>query len=314
MSILVAVNGWDPAPWVARLRHRMPGRDVQGWPDDFNKPAQIRYALTWKAPGPVLAACPNLEVIFSLGAGVDHVLNEPDLPDVPIVRVVDPDLTARMTEWITFQVLLHHRQHLVYAAQQRRRVWRDMPQAAARDVRVGILGLGVLGADAATTLAHLGFQVAGWARTPKTLDGVTCFAGANALDAFLARTDILVNLLPLTPETRGLIGHKLLSRLARDGALGGPVFINAGRGASHIETEVVEALRDGTLQAATLDVFETEPLPQDSPLWSLDNVVLTPHIAADSDPERISDYVAHQIRAYESGQRLENRVDARRGY
>lgn len=314
MAILIAVTGWDAGPWAERLRARLPDRDIRIWPDAMGDPADIRYALTWKAPASALTACPNLQAVFSLGAGADHLLGQQGLPDVPIVRVVDPDLTGRMSEWITLQVLLHHRQHLRYAAQQRRHEWTPHAQAAARDVRVGILGLGVLGADAAEVLVRLGYRVAGWARTPKDLAGVECFAGEEAFDAFLARTDILVNLLPLTPQTHGLIDRGVLDKLPRDGALGGPVFINAGRGGSHVEADIAQALRDGTLIAASLDVFETEPLPADSPLWDLETAIVTPHIAADSDPDAIIDYVAAQIRAFEAGADLENRVDPARGY
>lgn len=314
MSLLIAVKGWNPAAWASRLARHLPRHEIRSWPDAVGDPADIRYALAWKAPSEVLAACPNLEVIFSLGAGVDHLLAQPGLPDVPVVRVVDPDLTARMAEWVALQVLLHHRQHLAYAAQQREGVWRDLEQPAARHVRVGLLGLGVLGAESAKVLARLRFDVAGWARGPKQIDGITCYAGEGGLDAFLARTDILVNLLPLTPETRGFVDYALVSRLARDGALGAPVFINAGRGGSQVETDLVRALTDGTLKGASLDVFETEPLPSHSPLWKLENVVITPHVAADSDPEAISAYVAEQILAFEAGGALRNTVDRATGY
>ncbi|MBC00275.1 MAG: glyoxylate/hydroxypyruvate reductase A [Rhodobacteraceae bacterium] len=314
MALLVAVNGWDTGPWVARLKARFPDRDIRSWPDAVGDPADIRYALAWKAPAEALNACANLDVVFSLGAGVDHLLGQKNLPQVPIVRVVDPDLTARMSEWIALQVLLHHRQHLAYAAQQREKVWRELTQPSARDLRVGILGLGVLGTDAADVLKRLGFSVAGWSRSKKTLEGIDCYAGDAEFDAFLARTDVLVNLLPLTEETRGLVNRSVLERLARDGVLGGPVFINAGRGGSHVEADLVAALKDGTLKAASLDVFETEPLAADSPLWDCENAILTPHVAADSDPEAISDYVAEQIRRFEADGTLENRVDPARGY
>lgn len=314
MSVLVAVTGWSPAPWVARLSARLPEHAVLAHPCAEDALAEVRYALAWKpAPG-LLARCPRLEAIFSLGAGVDHLLADPTLPAVPLVRVVDPDLTARMAEWVALQVLLHHRRQLAYLAQQRARVWRDLDQPPARRVRVGVLGLGVLGAEAAAVLVRLGFDVVGWARSRKAVAGVACHAGEAELDAFLARTDILVNLLPLTPETRHLVDRRLLGKLARDGALGGPVFINAGRGASQVEADLVAALRDGTLAGASLDVFETEPLPADSPLWDLDTVVITPHVAADSDPQAISDYIAAQIRAHEAGLPLANLVDRVLGY
>jgi glyoxylate/hydroxypyruvate reductase A len=314
MTLFVAVSGWNPEPWVKRLSARLPGRTVASHPASGSDLAEARYALAWKPEHGLLARCPKLEVIFSLGAGVDHLLSDPDLPDVPLVRVVDPDLTARMAEWVTLQVLLHHRRQLTYLAQQKQRVWQDHEQAAAGRVRVGILGLGVLGGEAASVLTRLGYDVAGWARSRKQIEGIACYAGASELDAFLARTDILVNLLPLTDETRHLVDHAFLSRLARNGAIDGPVFINAGRGGSQVEADLARALTDGTLAGASLDVFETEPLARESPLWEMENVVITPHVAADSDPEAISDYIAEQILAHESGQPLSSLVDRSAGY
>ena len=314
MSLFIAVSGWNSQPWVDRLSTRLPGRAVKSHPASAGELASVRYALAWKPEPGLLARCPNLEVIFSLGAGVDHLLSDPQLPDVPLVRVVDPDLTARMSEWVTLQVLLHHRRQLTYLAQQKIKLWKDHEQAAASRVRVGILGLGVLGGEAASVLKRLGYDVAGWSRSRKQVDGVACFAGTSELTRFLARTDILVNLLPLTDETQHLVDHAFLSRLARDGAIDGPVFINAGRGGSQVETDLVRALTDGTLAGASLDVFETEPLAATSPLWELENVVITPHVAADSDPEAISDYIVEQILAHEAGQPLSNLVDRSVGY
>ncbi|MXN66411.1 glyoxylate/hydroxypyruvate reductase A [Stappia sp. GBMRC 2046] len=314
MALLIAVKGWDPAPWAERMKERLPEHEIRTWPDAMGDPRDIEYVLTWKAPGELLNSLPGLKVIFSLGAGVDHILKGQSLPDVPVVRVVDPDLTARMTEWITLQVLLHHRKLPTYAEQQTKRLWKEHTQPGTAEVRVGILGLGVLGKDAAEMLVRFGFNVAGWARSKKAIEGVECFAGAAELDAFLARTDILVNLLPLTPDTTHLIDHAFLSKLARDGVHGGPIFINAGRGATQVEGDIVRALTDGTLKAASLDVFETEPLASDSPLWNLPNAIITPHIAADSDPAALSTYVAGQIRAFEAGKPLENLVDLKAGY
>lgn len=314
MAILVAVKGWDPAPWIQRLRARLPGREIRAWPQGTGKVDDIEYLLAWKAPAELLHSLGGLKVVFSLGAGVDHLLSAGDMPNVPVVRVVDPDLTARMTEWTVLQVLLHHRQHLAYARQQKQALWRELPQAAASDVRVGVLGLGVLGSATAKALARLGFDVAGWARSRKSISGVRSLAGRDQLDEFLARTDILVNLLPLTLETRHFIDYSLLSKLARDGRLDGPVFINAGRGATQVEKDLYRALTDGTLKAASLDVFEHEPLDAASPFWALENVSITPHIAADSDPEALSSYVVAQILAFEAGRPLQNLVDPQSGY
>jgi glyoxylate/hydroxypyruvate reductase len=176
------------------------------------------------------------------------------------------------------------------------------------------MGFGVLGQDAARKLKMMGFDVAGWSRSPKTVDGFRVFAGEEGLESFLARTDILVSLLPLTADTRGILNRRLFGRLARDGRLGGPVLINAGRGGSQVEADIVACLDDGTLKAATLDVFETEPLPQDSPLWTHPRVTVTPHNSAVSDPEMTARYIADQIRRHEAGAPFENVVDRARGY
>lgn len=313
MTVLVAVKGWDPGHWVDALRARAPGRDVVVAPD-VPDPAAVRYALVWKPEPGRLAFYPNLEVIFSLGAGVDHLTSDPALPALPIVRIVDPDLTMRMTEWVVLQVLLHHRKQRLYDRLQAERRWAPQDQVSARGLRVGVMGLGVLGLDAARALAGLGFPVAGWSRTPKTVPGLETYAGPDGLPAFLARTDLLVVLLPLTADTRGLIDAALIDGLAKDGPLGGPVLVNAGRGGLQDEVAIDAALRDGRLAAASLDVFAVEPLPETSPLWDAPNLTITPHVAAESDPVALSTYVMGQIEAYERGEGLANLVDPGLGY
>lgn len=312
-AILIASGPWDPHAWANAVHDGDADRPVFIWPDVPER-AAIRYILAWKPPRAALSGFPNLAVIFSLGAGVDHLLPADDLPDVPIVRVVDPDLTARMTEWVTLQVLLHHRRHLAYAAQQHLHRWRELPQPAAREVRVGIMGLGVLGRDAAEVLVRLGFTVAGWSRRPQAIAGVESFAGSDQLDAFLGRTDILVCLLPLTQETRGILGLPLFRKLARDGALGSPVLINAGRGGLQVEADIVQALDDGVLGGASLDVFEVEPLPKESPLWEHPKLAITPHSAAWSSPQTLVPPILAQIADFEAGRPLTNLIDRAAGY
>lgn len=314
MTLLVAVEGWNVAPWLDRFRRLLPDLpvvDLGGLSDR----AAVRYAACWKHPHGALEDLPSLAVIFSLGAGVDHLLGDPGLPDAPVVRVVDPDLTGRMSEYVVLHALAHLRQARRYEAQQRERIWRDDPdQPAAHEVRVGVMGFGVLGQDAAQKLRGMGFSVAGWSRSPKAVDGVETFSGADRLDAFLARTDILVCLLPLTPDTRGILNRGLFAKLARDGRLGGPVLINAGRGGLQVEADILAALDSGTLKAATLDVFETEPLPASSPLWTHPAVTVTPHNAALSHPDAVAAQIADQIRRFEVGGALYNVVDRRSQY
>jgi glyoxylate/hydroxypyruvate reductase A len=283
-------------------------------PADHVDPDAVRYAAVWKPMPGTLKAFPNLAAIFNLGAGVDALMADPTLPDVPIVRVADADLTGRMTEYVVMHVLIHHRHQRTIDACQRDRRWDPPAQCAAGAVRVGVMGLGVLGRDAADVLRRLGFDVAGWSRNRKAIPGIATFAGEQELAAFLARTDILVCLLPLTPATRGILNRRTFSLLARDGALGGPVVINAGRGGLQVASDLLTALDDGTLVAATLDVFEPEPLPAESPFWSHPKVTLSPHNAADTDPDAISIYVVEQIARHERGEPLENVVDRRLGY
>ena len=299
-AILFAITGWDPAPWVDAVKAGDPDRPVFVWPD-VPDPAAVAYALAWKPAAGALAGLANLKAIFSLGAGVDHLIFRNDLPDVPIVRVVDPDLTGRMTEWVVLQVLIHHRRQRLYDRQQRERVWRERSQPAAHEGRVGIMGMGVLGAASARALAALSFRVAGWSRHGSSVPGVESFAGADRLDAFLERTDILVCLLPLTEETRGILSSSLFEKLAHDGSPGMPVLINAGRGGVQVESDIVAALERGILGGASLDVFETEPLDAASPLWGMDNVVITPHAAAASAPAALVPGMLRQIARLRGG-------------
>ncbi len=314
MSLLVAVTGWIPDQWLSFFRVEASGIDVVETSAAFD-PEAIEYAAVWKPEPGLLARLPNLKAAFNLGAGVDALMADKTLPDIPIVRVVDPDLTQRMTEYVVWQVLHHHRGGFHYTAMQAARTWKPIPdQPAAADVRVGILGLGVLGRDAAGALLRLGFQVSGWSRSGVTMAGVTTYAGDGELDAFLAGTDILVVLLPLTDETEGMLNRSLFAKLARDGRLGGPVLINAGRGGLQIEQDLVDCLNDGTLIGASLDVFDPEPLPPTSLLWSHPRVVVTPHVAADSDPRHLAKYVVQQIRRHQAGEPLLNVVDRTKGY
>jgi glyoxylate/hydroxypyruvate reductase A len=313
VTLLLAIT-WDVEPWVERFQALLPDRPVVALGEPFDR-RTVRYAATWGPKPGSLSGLPMLEAIFSLGAGVDHLMNYPGLPDVPIVRVVHDDLTDRMSEYVVLHCLMALRDQRRYDAQQRERVWDpDRAPPRASEVRVGILGFGVLGQDAARKLKVLGFDVAGWSRNPRKVPEFPTFAGDVERDAFLARTDILISLVPLTPDTRGILNRALFSKLARDGRLGGPVLINPGRGGLQVESDILECLDDGTLGSATLDVFETEPLPPDSPLWGHPRVRVTPHNAAVSEPDATARYIVDQIRRYERGEPLQNQVDPARGY
>lgn len=316
LALLISggTDNWAPDRWKLRFNQKLKDRDVALFPADATDPDAMDYAAVWQPEPGLLRTFPNLKAIFNLGAGVDAVLQDPLLPAVPLVRVADDDLTSRMTEYVVMHTLMHHRQQAYLADCQRTRVWAPRVQWPARAVRVGILGMGVLGRHAAFALREIGFQVAGWSKRAKSIDGIQCYAGSGQLSAFLARTDILVVLLPLTPETRGFLARNLFEQLANDGPLGGPVVINAGRGGLQNERDIIACLEDGTLKAVTLDVFEREPLPSDSPLWAHPAVTISPHNAADTDPDSIASYVATQILSFEAGRPLQNVVDRQRGY
>nr|ACO35311.1 glyoxylate reductase protein [Rhizobium etli] len=271
------------------------------------------YALLWKPDADLFQRAPNLKVIFSGGAGVDHIIGMDSLPEIPIVRFVDRSLTTRMSEWVVMQSLMHLRGQYAHDISQRRGEWAKLIAPEAAEVTVGVMGLGVLGQDAVTKLKVMGFNVIGWSRTRKEIDGVETF-DARELDAFLARTDILVGLLPLTPDTTGFYDSGLFKKLRRDGALGRPVFINAGGGRSQVEADIVSAIRDGILGGASLDVFEVEPLASDNPLWALENVFITPHDAAVSEENALFRHVETQIARFERGEPLQFVVDRAAGY
>ena len=316
LALLVhgGTDNWSPVRWMKRFNDVCPDRRVVQMPEASFDPAEVHYAAVWKPRPGDLAAFPNLRVIFNLGAGVDALMADTSLPDLPLVRIAVPDLTERMTEYVVLHTLMHHRQELYLRESQRVKRWSPQPQWAAGAITVGIMGLGVLGAHAAGVLRHVGFRVAGWSRSPKEIAGVPCFHGEQQLEAFLRQTDILVCLLPLTADTQQLLNRGMFEKLNRNSPMGAPVLINAGRGGLQNEADILSCLEDGTLGGVSLDVYVTEPLPADSPFWTHSKVVLTPHNAADTDPDEISKYVAQQIARFEAGDALDNVVDRRRGY
>ena len=312
-AILVAVDGELAPAWTEAFR-KQPGAIVRTWPGAIGGAGDIAVACVWRAPHGLLATLPNLKLIVNLGAGADYLLSDPTLPDVPIVRAAHPDLSMRVTEYVVLHTLRYHRRQPLYAAQQRAGIWQAHHQPAASEVSVGVMGLGVIGAEAARVLARIGFAVAGWSTSAKTIGGIETFHGAAGLDPFLARTEILICLLPLTDATAGLLNANLFRKLKRDGAAGGAFLINAGRGPLQVDADILAALADGTLEGATLDVFPEEPLPADSPLWTHSKVTVTPHNAGDILPDILAAEVMRQIGRLARGEPLANLVDRKRGY
>lgn len=310
MTVLFFQSDIDRGDWWAdELAKRLPNIEVRVWPETGDR-GEIDYALVWLPEKGLLRTMPNLKAILSLGAGVDHIFEDPDLPPgVPIARVVDPNLTERMTEYVLLHVLRYHRQQPAYDLLQAKAEWRPLDQPAAGDRRIGIMGLGVLGGDAAAKLADLGFRVAGWSRTARDLPGVECFAGPDGLAPFLNRSEILVCLLPLTAETENILDASLFAQLPR-----GAYLINVARGRHMVEDDLIPALDSGWLAGATLDVFRTEPLPTGHPFWDHRAITITPHVASVSDPRSVADLVADNIRRAEAGQPLLYEVNPAAGY
>lgn len=311
--LLLHLSDVDEASWAAKLRQALGGYPVVQRGDDFD-PREVRYMFVWKPKADAFEGLTGLKAILSLGAGVDALLKHPALPEAPIVRFVDADLSQRMSDYVVAHVTMHHRLYTRFRADQMARRWSQLYPPAASESTVGIMGMGVLAQDAVRRLLPLGFDLRSWSRTAKQIDGVTGFVGAAAFDDFLAGTDILVNLLPLTPETTGILNMATFRKLRRDRLAGGPVIVNAARGGHQREADIAAALADGTLGAASLDVFETEPLPQDSPLWAIENCYITPHIAAISSETSGVAYFSKIIRDHEAGAPLINVVDRARGY
>lgn len=311
--MLLHVSDVDEAAWAEAFAKTLAPYPIVRRGDDFD-PAEVRYIFVWKPKADAFDGLTGLKAILSLGAGVDALMRHPNLPDVPIVRFVDADLTQRMSDYVVAHVTMHHRLYTRFRADQKARRWTQLYPPAASETTVGIMGLGVLGQDAAARLGALGFTLRGWSRSPKAIAGMEGFAGEASFDAFLGGTDILVNLLPLTPDTTGILNYETFGKLRRGNLDGGPVVINAARGGHQREADLVRALTDDTLGAASLDVFEVEPLPETSPLWDLENCYVTPHIAAISDLKSGISYFTEVVKAHEAGKPLINLVDRQRGY
>jgi glyoxylate/hydroxypyruvate reductase A len=313
-QLLLHLADFNEQRWAAGFAAALPGHRVLLRGDDYD-PTTIDYIFIWKPKLDAFDGLTNLKAVLSLGAGVDALLRHPGLPKgVPIVRFIDEDLAQRMSDYVVANVTMHQRLFTRFKQDQDAKRWVQLYPPPAWDISVGIMGMGVLGQDAVKHLKVFGYKLRSWSRSHKEIEGVEGFSGPDELDAFLSGTDILVNLLPLTPETAGILNYETFSKLRRDGLTGGPVVINAARGGHQREADLVRALTDGTLHAASLDVFEVEPLPMTSPLWELPNCFITPHIAAASSERTGVAYFSKAIIEHEAGTPLPNVVDVARGY
>ncbi|ALP66793.1 2-hydroxyacid dehydrogenase [Paraburkholderia caribensis] len=308
MTLLYKADPERGKLWAQHFAQKAPEIPFRLWPD-VGDPAAVRYLAAWQPPDDPVRTLPNLEVIFSVGAGIDQFDLSRVPPHIAVVRMIEPGIVEGMVEYVTQAVLTIHRDLFDYALQQRQRVWREMPVRAASTRRVGVLGLGMLGTAVLERLRLFGFPCAGWSRSEHRIEGVECFAGVQALDAFLARCDVLVCLLPLTDATRGLLDKRLFGRLPK-----GASFINVGRGAQVNQQDLLEALDSGQLQNAILDVTDPEPLPDSHPFWTHPRVRVTPHIASATRPEGAVDVVLENIRRRSGGLAMVGEVDRGRGY
>jgi glyoxylate/hydroxypyruvate reductase A len=309
MAFLIIAPNIKVTSWVKHLSRLDPGIDIRIWPEAGNAD-DIEFALTWHHPPGEFRKYKNLKCIASLGAGVDHILSDPDLPDgVPVTRVVEHSMVQSMSEYVVLSVLNYCRQFDDYRADQAQKQWHPRKPRLAENTRIGILGFGQLGADAAKKLSNLGFRVAGWSRRPKNIAEGQCFAGEEALANFLSRTHILICLLPLTPATKGILNRKTFEKLP-DGAY----VINVARGQHLVESDLIDALDSGQLTGACLDVFDVEPLPPDHPFWAHPKIKVTPHISSITFPKAVAPQIIENYQRAKTGKSPLHVVDAERGY
>jgi glyoxylate/hydroxypyruvate reductase A len=297
----------DPEAWVPRLADLLPGETVRAWPD--GDPEAIDLAVLWTQPPGGLGRYPKLRFVQSIGAGV----NQLDLASFPkgvsVARLVDPGMAVLMADYCLAAILRHHRRFDAHARSQQAGSWRFEPPRTASAFPVGVMGLGWLGSATATRLRDNGYPVRGWSRRSKALAGVAAFSGPDALPAFLDGLAAVICLLPLTPETEGILNEKMFAMLPD-----GTCLVNAGRGAHLVEADLLAALETGRLAGATLDVFRDEPLPPEHPFWTHDRVFMTPHVASFADPDEAGTLVADNIRRVRRGEAPLHKVEPARGY
>jgi glyoxylate/hydroxypyruvate reductase A len=308
MTLLYKASAERAQLWAGAFAQQAPQLPFRIWPD-IGDPSEVEYLLVWQPPARIVETFPNLKLIFSAGAGVDQLDFTTIPPDIPVVRMLDPGIAESMAEFVSFAVLALHRNVVDFIDQQRNRIWRELQVRAASGRPVGVLGLGQLGQASLEKLRAFGFPLLGWNRSPRELPGVTCFTGDEQLPSFLAQTDILVCLLPLTDATRGMLNARLFSMLPRGAAL-----VNVGRGGHLVERDLLEALEAGQLSAAVIDVLQSEPPLPDHPFWTHPRILMTPHIASMSRPDTAATFVLKTIDKHRTGQPIDGLVVRNRGY
>jgi len=308
MALLYKADPLRGERWRTLFAEQAPDIPWRAWPE-LGDPTEIRYLAAWQAPENLHELLPNLQVLFALSAGVDQ-LDLSRLPqNLPVVRLLDPGITQGMCEYASFAVLGLHRDMLRYRQQQAERRWQAHPLLPPHKRRVGVMGLGLQAKQILATLQPYGFALSGWARSQHQIPGVTCFAGSEQLPAFLGQCDILLCVLPLTEQTQGILDRQLFAQLPKGAAL-----VNMGRGAHLVEQDLLEALASGQLSAAVLDVLEQEPAKPEHPFWDHPQILLTPHIAAMTQPDSAFGGLLDNIRRHQRGEPMLGQVDRQRGY
>ncbi|MEJ8803856.1 2-hydroxyacid dehydrogenase [Pontibacter sp. H249] len=309
MPILLVSQGRDLTPWVNAMKEVQPELEVYVYPDAGAK-NEIEFAISWNHPLGVFKEFPNLKCIASMGAGVDHILKDPELPEgVVVTRLTDEHLATDMATFTTALVLNYMRGLSAYKAAEEQALWLPKPYLRQRDITVGIMGMGVLGTAAAKQLKALGFEVQGWARTSKDIKDITVYAGNAELDKFLSSTDVLICLLPLTPETANILNRTVFEKLPK-----GAYVINVARGEHLVEEDLLIMLEKGHLSGASLDVFRTEPLPQQHPFWAHPKIDITPHIASVTNPATAVIQILENYDRLKQNKPLQNVVSQTKGY
>ena len=309
MSLLLIVERRDPERWKEILLREDVDIDIEIWPE-VQHPEKVQFAVVWRHPPYSLSGFDNLKAVSSLGAGVDHILSDETLPeDIKICRVVDENLVGQMKEYMAAAVSNYRLNTFTYYRQQQKGEWQPLTKRSVDSLKIGVMGLGQIGLPVAEEFVEAGYEVTGWSNSLKEIEGVQTFAGDEGLDDFLAQTNVLICLLPLTPETEGILNLELLKKMKHPGFL-----INAGRGAQLVEEDLIYALDKGWLTGAQLDVFREEPLPENHPFWNRENIIITPHVSAESEPASVAPQIINNYKRVLSGQPLKNEVNRERKY
>lgn len=306
MKVTFCCTGTKPEPWLDGLRAALPGAEVSVWEPGA---PQADYAVVWAPPQQFMDEQPALKALFNIGAGVDALLKLQLPPHAKVVRLDDAGMSVQMAEYVTQAVIRHFRELDGYEADMRNGQWKFRKPQLRANFPVGVMGLGVLGERVAKALSVFEFPVRGWSRTPRQIEGVQTFSGSTGFAEFLQGTRVLVNLLPLTPETENLINRRLMQQL-----LPGAYIINVARGAHLVDEDLIAMMAEGHVAGATLDVFREEPLPADHPFWKIPQITLTPHTSARTLRDESIAQIAGKVAAMSRGEAVKGMVDPQRGY